>query len=461
MVLRAPSGAGEQSEAIVEVVEHLLGAHRHHAGGGQLDGEGDPIEALADLGHRRGLVGSVEREPGLHGLGSLEEQLDRGRVGPGSCVEGRNGPPVLRREAQALAAGGQDPDGGGLAQDRVDEIRRRGQDVLAVVDHDEQASARQRVDDALGHRPARSGRDPEDRRHGVGHGRGIADRRQLDHPDAVGELVGQLGGDLHREPGLADPARTGEGHEPVRLHELADLLHLHLAADEARDLHRQVPGGRVQRPQRRERGLEAVRPHLVEADRRRQVPQPVLAQIDQVDPGDQRGRGVAHDDLAAVPGAHHPGGAVQGRPEVVVVTLLHLAAGDPHPHRELEPSLCRHGGLDRIAGRVEHGAHPVAGVLEHLAPVGLDDRSHQVVVHRERRSHRVRVGLPHPGGALDVGEEEGHRPHRPISHASGSHTGQECTMILMIDLSGASGRPWRDVVAKDGPSSTVKATSST
>ena len=154
VVLRAPSGAGEESEAIVEVVAHLLGAHRHHAGGGQLDGEGDPIEALADLGHRRGLGGCVEREPGLHGLRSLEEQLDRGRVEPGSCVEGRNGPPVLRREAQALAAGGQDPDGGGPAQDRVDEVRGRGQDVLAVVDHDEQTAARQRPHDALGHRPA-------------------------------------------------------------------------------------------------------------------------------------------------------------------------------------------------------------------------------------------------------------------------------------------------------------------
>ena len=41
VVLRAPSGAGEQPEAVVEVVAHLLRAHRHHAGGGQLDGEGD------------------------------------------------------------------------------------------------------------------------------------------------------------------------------------------------------------------------------------------------------------------------------------------------------------------------------------------------------------------------------------------------------------------------------------
>ena len=113
-----------------------------------------------------------------------------------------------------------------------------------------------------------------------------------------------------------------------------------------------------------------------------------------------------------MPGAHHPGGAVQCRPEVVVVTLLHLAAGDSHPHRELELSLRRHGGLDIDLGRVEHGAHPVAGVLEHLAPVGFDDRSHQVVVHCERRSHPVRVCLPHPGGTLDVREEEGHYPRR-------------------------------------------------
>ena len=34
----------------------------------------------------------------------------------------------------------------------------------------------------------------------------VADRRELDHPHAVGELAGHLGPDLEGEPGLADPA---------------------------------------------------------------------------------------------------------------------------------------------------------------------------------------------------------------------------------------------------------------
>ena len=95
-----------------EVVAHLLRAHRHHAGGGQLDGEGDAVEPLADRGDRGGFVGIVEREAGLHRLGSLDEELHGGCTGAGLGVEGWDRPHVLGRKPQPLTAGGQDLHGG-------------------------------------------------------------------------------------------------------------------------------------------------------------------------------------------------------------------------------------------------------------------------------------------------------------------------------------------------------------
>ena len=70
--------------------------------------------------------------------------------------------------------------------------------------------------------------------------RRVADRRQLDHPHAVGELAGDLGADLERQPGLADPADAGQRDQPVRPHELGDLGDHLLAADERAQLLREV-----------------------------------------------------------------------------------------------------------------------------------------------------------------------------------------------------------------------------
>ena len=91
--------------------------------------------------------------------------------------------------------------------------------------------------------------------HRVGHRRGVTDRGQLDQPHPVGELPGQLGRDLERQAGLADPAHSGQRDEPMGRHQFAQHLHLVVTADEARRLHRQVARHRVQGPQRRELGL--------------------------------------------------------------------------------------------------------------------------------------------------------------------------------------------------------------
>ena len=44
---------------------------------------------------------------------------------------------------------------------------------------------------------------------------GIVERAQIDEPDAIGEVLQQIGGHLQRQPRLAHPTRSGERHQPV------------------------------------------------------------------------------------------------------------------------------------------------------------------------------------------------------------------------------------------------------
>ena len=60
--------------------------------------------------------------------------------------------------------------------------------------------------------------EAERRRDGRRDHRRVGDRHQVDEPDAVGEPVGQLGGDAQRQPRLADPARP-DGRDQAMLAE--------------------------------------------------------------------------------------------------------------------------------------------------------------------------------------------------------------------------------------------------
>ena len=145
-----------------------------------------------------------------------------------------------------------------------------------------------------GHRQPGLGGDPQHGGHRVGHAR--RDRRPGPTPPATPHqrTRRQLGRDLDRQAGLAHPAHPGQGHQTVGPHQLAQLLHLDLAAHETGRLHRQVPRHRIQRPQRRELDPQPLGAHLEQVLDARQVAQPMLAQIDQLD---------ARDTTAAVDAA--------------------------------------------------------------------------------------------------------------------------------------------------------------
>ena len=228
---------------------------------------------------------------------------------------------------------------------------------------------------------------------------------------------------LEHEAGLPGPARADEGDEPVALDQRRDLRQLLLPADEARQRERQVGAARAQRAERREVSWEVGHDQLVDLLGPVDVPQPVRAEIDELDRcsepvageigGDRRA-----DDLAAVPDGQDPRHPVERRAEVIAIAGLRGPDVERHPHPEraglapgrvAERSLggeCRVNCVDRI---VEHGQHPVAGRLDHRATARLDGHAQEVIVLGEGPTHRTSALLPETRAPLDVREQEGGR----------------------------------------------------
>jgi hypothetical protein len=136
---------------------------------------------------------------------------------------------LLARDAQRFAARRDDPDIGRGAKQRIGERRACAHHLLAVVE-DQQALPRlqvraQRVGERLagllahGEHLCRLVRDE----------RRVADRREIEEPDAVGIRIEHVGGDLQREPRLAEAAHPEERQEAAPFEELGRLLELALA----------------------------------------------------------------------------------------------------------------------------------------------------------------------------------------------------------------------------------------
>ena len=185
---------GEEAEAVVEAGRDLLHAEGGGARRGQLDGEGDAVEAAADLGQGGGIGGSdglvgveggapVDEQPGRL---VLQQRLDGGRRPRLGSGQRRDPPHHLARDVEGLAAGGQHPQQGTGPQEGVDQGGSGLQDVLTVVDDQDRLPGAevvdQGVDDGQGLRlhHAHRGRD------GPRHERPVSQGDQVDEPGAVG-----------------------------------------------------------------------------------------------------------------------------------------------------------------------------------------------------------------------------------------------------------------------------------
>ena len=197
------------------------------------------------------------------------------------------------------------------------------------------------------------------------------------------------------------------------------LLDLGLAPDETGRHRPQIPWRHIHCPQWRTIRPQARSLDLEHLNRGRQIPQPARPQIQQIHSAEQTRRRVGQQDLTTMSSGHHSCGSIEHRSEVIAVAQLRLAGCQSHSHRQLQRPLRVdrgvHGGDRRREGRHD----TVAAVAEQEPVIRLDGRAQHLVVHGQRRPHRLRVGLPPTGRTLHIGEQKRHHPRRSSRRRSG------------------------------------------
>jgi hypothetical protein len=232
------SGIGQRIQSLPERGEDLRRRPRHRLRSSQLDGEGQPVELAAELGHRR-QVTDGKAEVGSHRAGPVGEEHRRRCRQVIPCRHGQwpNRKPVLAVHAHAFPTRGEDVDVVGPEHDRGNELGCGGKHVLTVVEHQERTLGAEEVDDAFGQLFASVLFDAQRRRQG---GRDLvrpSHTSELAQVHPIGIGVVRCRRDVQGDPRLAHAARPGEGDEPAPLEQPLDLGDLCITTDEgvARD----------------------------------------------------------------------------------------------------------------------------------------------------------------------------------------------------------------------------------
>ena len=233
--------------------------------------------------------------------------------------------------------------------------------------------------------------------------------RKRHEEDAARKVVDDLGRGLQREPGLPGPARSGDGDETRGAGEESDdLPQLALPADERVRRDRQVR--RVQRLQRREVAVA----ELPDPFRRRQVLQPVLAEVAKRTGADELAGRLRHQHLPAVPHRRDPRRPMHIDPDVAAVGHQRLTRVHAHPHPDGAVqsllTLRRSGKRIRRPRKRDEERIPLRVHLDAAMP---RERASQ---HPPMLRQRIRVCVAQlvqqPRRALDVREQERDRPTR-------------------------------------------------
>ncbi len=221
-----PTDRAQLVEACLETSEDLPRRHRARSGRGELDGQRETIEALAQgPDGRLGVL--VGQELGR----ALPRPLHEQAMGVLGCE--RAEPPYgFAADPKELAAGGQDADAGAGAQQGARHLGALVDHVLTVVEHHQRITLgqvpAQRIDRL---RPARGLKAEHACDLGSDRGRARSGG-EVDEPDAVQPFGELTAGYLHRQPGLADPSWAGQRQKPVPAQRLADTLDVPRPADQ-------------------------------------------------------------------------------------------------------------------------------------------------------------------------------------------------------------------------------------
>ncbi len=266
MPLGEVAQAGAEA-GLLEAGEQGGGGEQPQAGGGELEGEGEAVELSCDGGQGGGVVVG-DLDGGAGGRGPVEQQGDGGGAGHGLdvvgcwCGQWGQNDLVLGAHPQRRPAGRHD-DEVGAARHEVGEHRRGAGQLLEVVEHEEHAQAAEVTGQGVEGFVVGDLRQPQGSSDPGDDERRLAHRREVDGHRATGKGRGLAGQHLEREPGLADPARPGDRHQPAPSGEqCAHVVDLGVAPDERC----RRGGGNGRAGQRGCRGL-AVVPRLARAGR--------------------------------------------------------------------------------------------------------------------------------------------------------------------------------------------------
>src|SRR6266487_2073445 len=174
------------------------------------------------------------------------------------------------------------------------------------------------------------------------------------------------------------------------------------------------------RPVERLQGRELVAAELEDPLWRAQVLEPVLAEVAELVPVDERRARSRDENLPAVPGGSDACRAMDVRADVALLREQRRAGVETHPDRQLELRLCGAGGV-KGSGRSRERNQERVALRVHLDAAASPGRLTQnAAVLRERIRIVLRAELlQEPRRPLDVGEEKGDRARREVcSHCA-------------------------------------------
>ena len=222
---RDARAGGQQPEAIVELRSQSIDTQQRHSRRCQLDRERDAIEPAADIDHDWQGAFS-QHEPRSRGLRARDEQRDRADVARnvdrhvGRQGQGGEANHLFVRQAQRLLAGGQHSHRRGIAPQGGNDFGDAVEQVFAVVEDEQHPTRSQRRSEISGLRLGAQ-LHLKGSRHSTDGQRRIGERRQFDHPHAVGEVgPGAVRGGLG-QAGLADPSGADDADQRMLLDQLA------------------------------------------------------------------------------------------------------------------------------------------------------------------------------------------------------------------------------------------------
>ena len=238
----------QQPEGRHQAPRDLGGRQRACTRSRQLDRKRHPVEATADP-HDVPRVGLRQHELRLDGARALDEQAHRlvaqqlgrrQRAGGVRKRERRHAPHQLAGQRERLAARGQHLNRRTAAQDLLDRLGAAGDQVLAVVEHDQQLPPGQPVDQRRGARRASALREAGRGRDRVGDQLRPGERCQIDEPGSVAKLLALACRHLEGEARLARPCGSAERDQRSTAKQPDDLRDRRLTPDEYRQLDRQI-----------------------------------------------------------------------------------------------------------------------------------------------------------------------------------------------------------------------------